>query len=441
MVLKKIVGILLSVLILFSLCGCDLFSGDTAELLMPPSLSGDLAPIAVAIDESAGGSYTFKYPSRGEFRSAVVQRDINADGVFEAFAFYSMNDGENITMHINAIALEDGRWISASQQKIVAGGVDMIEFCDLDSDGIEEILVGWEIYGTSEMQLAVYSMGEDSLNQRMLEKYTHFLTCDLNQNDKKEIFVVQTSSAKMANSASVYEFLEDSSLQVTSCLLDSTAKTFNEPKLSTLSTGKPAIYIDEIKGVGAITEVIYMDKGILINPLLSPDTAETTATLRSVTFMTQDINEDGILEIPVQENIPSVTQSDVNEKLYLTDWCSFNGESLINQLTAMINVDDGFYYKVPSRWIGNIAVLKDTNNRIREIYRYDAKELTVGESLIYFKAVSKEKWDKGEYESEGCEEIMNDGQTVFICRISAAANKDGVTLENVKSNFKLFKQE
>ena len=242
----------------------------------------------------------------------------------------------------------------------------------------------------------------------------------------------------MANSASVYEFLEDSSLQVTSCLLDSTAKTFNEPKLSTLSTGKPAIYIDEIKGVGAITEVIYMDKGILINPLLSPDTAETTATLRSVTFMTRDINEDGILEIPVQENIPSVTQSDVNEKLYLTDWCSFNGESLINQLTAMINVDDGFYYKVPSRWIGNIAVLKDTNNRIREIYRYDAKELTVGESLIYFKAVSKEKWDKGEYESEGCEEIMNDGQTVFICRISAAANKDGVTLENVKSNFKLF---
>ncbi len=439
--LRKIIGILLSILMLFSLCGCDLFAGDTAELLLPPSLSGDLAPIAVAINESAGGSYTFKYPSRGDLRSAVVQRDINSDGILEAFALYSMNDGENITMHINAIAFEDDGWHSVSQQKIVAGGVDRIDFCDLDADGIEEILVGWEIYGTSEMQLAVYSMGEDSLNQLMLEKYTHFLTCDLNENDRKEIFTVQTASGEASNSASVFEFSEDGTLEVTSCRLDSSAKTFNEPKLSTLSTGLPAIYIDEIKGVGAITEVLYMDKGILVNPLLSADTVETTATLRSVTFMTQDIDGDGILEIPVQENIPSVTQSDVNEKLYLTNWCSFNGEVLTNQLTSMINVDDGFYYSVPSRWIGNIAVLKDTNNRIREIYRYDAKEMTVGESLIYFKAVSKSQWDKGEFDLEDCEEIMNDGQTSFICRISSAAKKDGITLENVKSNFKLFKQE
>lgn len=439
--LKKIIGILSVFLMLFSLCGCDLFTGDTAELLTPPSLSGDLAPIAVAINESAGGGYTFKYPSRGDFRSAVVQRDINSDGVFEAFALYSMNDGENVTMHINAIAFEDNSWRSVSKQKIVAGGVDRIDFCDLDADGIEEILVGWEIYGTSEMQLAVYRMGEDTLEQLILHKYTHFLTSDLNQNDKKEIFIVETASAEQSNSALVLELGEQGKFEVSSCRLDSSSKTFNEPILATLSTGKPAVYIDEIKGAGAITEVLFMDKGILVNPLISADTVETVATLRSVSFRTLDINGDSVLEIPVQENVPSVTQSDVNEKLYLTKWCSFNGESLTNQLTTMINVDDRFYYTVPNRWVGKIAVLKDTNSRIREIYLYNPDDMLVGESLIYFRAVSKSEWEKGEYDSEGCEEIMNDGQTAYICRISSAARKDGITLENVKSNFKLFEQE
>ena len=108
---------------------------------------------------------------------------------------------------------------------------------------------------------------------------------------------------------------------------------------------------------------------------------------------------------------------------------------------TIINVDDRFYYTVPSRWLGKIAVLKDTNSRIREIYLYNPDDMLVGESLIYFRAVSKSEWDKGEYESEGCEEIMNDGQTAYICRISSAARNEGITLDNVKSNFKLFEQE
>lgn len=436
--IKKIACIIVCFIMLFSLCGCDLLAGDTAELLLPPSLSGDLAPIAQAINESAGGVYTFKYPSRGNYRSAVVQQDIDSNGTLEAFAFYSMVDGETITMHINAVHYSDGTWHSVAQQKIVAGGVDRVEFCDLNSDGIQEILVGWEIYGTSEMQLAVYSMTQDSLTQLMLQKYTHFLTCDLNENDKNEILIIKTASAEQKNSASVFELSADGVLEVSSCRLDNAANTFNEPIVSTLSNGKPAVYIDEIKGVGAITEVLFMDKGILVNPLLQADTVETTATLRSVTFTTRDINEDGILEIPVQENIPSVTKSNVNEKLYLTNWCSFNGEVLTNQLTVMINVDDGYYYAIPSRWMGKIAVLKDTDNRIREIYLYNPDDMTVGESLLYIKSVGKKEWDEGKYKSEGCEEIMNDGETVFICRISSVALKEGITMEVVKSNFKLF---
>lgn len=436
--IKKTACFIISAILCMCLCGCDLLVSETAELLSPPSLSGELAPIAEAIKESAGGVYNFEYPSRGNYRSAVVQEDINGDGIFEAFAFYSMTDGETSTMHINAIANEKGTWRSLAQQKIVAGGVDRLDFCDLDGDGTKEILVGWEIYGTSEMQIAVYSLGENSLTQRMLQRYTHFITCDLDEDGKNEILLIKANTAEQVNSASLFEFNQDGVTEIASCALDSAAKTVNEPIVAALSTGKTAVYVDEIKGVGAVTEVLFIEKGALVNPLYQPDSKETLATLRSASFSVQDINGDGVMEIPIQENVPSVSRSEVNEKLYLTGWCSFNGEVLTKQITTMINVDDGYYYTLPAKWIGKIAVLKDTDNNLREIYRYNPENKTVGESLLYIKAVPKKDWDDGKHSAEGIFEIVNNGETSFICKISAVAEKDGLTAKDVKSNFKLY---
>ena len=435
---KKIIALALALCLCALLCGCDLFAFDTEELLVPPSLTGALAPIATAIDESAEGTYTFKYPSRGNYRSAVVQEDIDSDGLLEAFAFYSIAEGETQVMYINAVFYSNGTWESAAQQKIVAGGVDKIDFCDLDGDGVKEILVGWEIYGTSEMQMAVYSVSKKSMSQRMLQKYTHFTTCNLDGDEKNEVLIIKTDSAELKNTATLFSVAEGGIAQISTCRLDSNAKTFNEPVVSALSTGKPAIYIDEIKGVGAVTEVLFLEKGVLVNPLYSEDTMETVATLRGASLNTTDINGDGILEIPVQENVPSVTRSDVNEKLYLTNWCSFNGEILVNQMTAMINKEDGYYYIVPSKLIGNIAILKSTDNRLREIYRYNPEDMTVGESLLYIKAVDKAEWDQGKYSASGVKEIANNGETSFICSISASAISDGITFESVVAGFKIM---
>lgn len=439
--LRKIISISLAFVMCLGLCGCDFFATDTAKLLSPPALSGDLNPIAQSIEESVGKDYTFKYPSRGNYRSAVVREDINGDGLLEAFAFYSTTDSETVTMNLNYICLVDGNWESLAQQKLVAGGVDMLEFCDLDNDGISEMLVGWEIYGTSEMQLAVYSMAENSLNQRMLKRYTHFTTCDLNEDGKKEIFVINANSAESINTAAIYELSQNGVTELSTCELDSTAKTLNAPISAPLSSGKPAIYIDEIKGVGAVTEVLFMEKGKLVNPLFQPDKRETLATLRSVNFSTADMNDDGIPEIPVQKDVPSVTRSQLNEKLYLTEWCSFNGEKLTTQQTTMINVNDGYYYIIPSKWVNNIAVLKDTDNHIREIYRYSNEEIIVNESLLYIKAVEKSDWDSGKYKSENLQKITTGDETVFVCRISHLAEQEGLTIDTVRASFRLFEQE
>ncbi len=435
---RKISAILLCLGMLFSLCGCDFFTADTAALLSPPALTGDMYPIDKAIKKSVGSDFTPEYPSRGNYRSAVIQHDINKDGILEAFAFYSTQSRETTTMNINAVVNRDGEWKSVAVQTITAGGVDRIDFCDLDNDGVDEILVGWEIYGTSELQLAVYSLGEKTLTQRMLEQYTHFSFCDLDKNDKNEIFIVRSFPAESRNTAHLYALTSVGVSLVSSCELDSRAKTLNHPVVSSLSNGTPAVYIDEIKGVGAVTEVIFLEKGQLQNPLLDKDAKETTLTLRAATLECRDINDDGILEIPVRRDVATVTRSTEGEKQYLTDWCSFGGEGLTVQLTAFMNVSEGYYFVVPQKWIGNMAVLRDSENAITEFYRFDSENNVSGERLLYIRAVRKTDWDNGLYKNQPATEIVNNGEISFIGSISDAAKADGITEEKVKADLRLY---
>ncbi len=435
---RKMALCLLIIVLCLSLCGCDFFTADTAELLSPPSLSDDLKLISAAIKQSATSEYTMEYPQSGDYRSAVVQRDIDSDGVNEAFAFYGTQDGEVEIMNINIVRYENKDWKSASVQTIVAAGVHRVDFCDLDKDGTEEILVGWQIYSTSEMQLAVYSFKDGKLIQRLLSRYSHFIVCDLDENKNDDILIIDIDTAKQQNTASLYGFAENGVVQIGKCALDSKVQSFSHPIVSELSSGKSAVYIDSVKGIGAITEVLIYEKGKLLNPLYDEQLAETTKTLRAASFVTQDFNGDGVLEIPVQLNVPSVSKSEAAEKLYLTNWCSFNGELLTTQITSMINVIDGYYYNLPSKWVGNIAILKDTDNRIREIYAYDTEKMAIGNSLLYMRAISKRDWEKGIYDALGLIEIGRTEDSVIACRFS---KETGLTFEDVKNNFGIFTQE
>ncbi len=436
--LKKLALAAISILLVLSLCSCDFMETDMAELFSPPTLEGDFKYISQVISKTANGSYTLKYPTRGEHRSAVVQYDIDSDGKNEALAFYSKTDGEVTTMTVQLVRNQNGEWVDGGTQSIVAAGVDMVQFCDLDNNGVSEILVGWQVYGTSEMQLAVYSYSENTFAQRLLQKYNHFITVDLNGDKKSAVLIIDLNTADQYNTAALYSFNEQGVVQTGICELDSKLQSTNEPIVDELSNGRAAVYIDAVKGVGAVTEVLIENKGGLYNPLFDTETRENIRTLRSSSFSVSDIDNDGILEIPVQENVPSVANDELAEKLYLTNWYQFDGEKLVIKTTQMINLLDGYYFTIPTKWRKRIAVLKDTEKRIREIYLYDQKNATVGESLVSIRAFDKKNWDNNKFADLGMTEITRDNETVYAYLLNEEINKLSITQDDVKKAFSLF---
>lgn len=433
--LKKILCIILSAVMAALLCGCDFFTVDTENLLSPPRLSGDMLPISKALDESVDGEYTLKYPVAGDHRSAVVLEDINADGAFEAVAFYSTKDDEQIRMHINVIKSNGDKWSSVAEQSLIAGGIERVVFSDLDGDGTEEILVGWEIYGSSEKQLAVYSLGAGVLTQRMSEQYTGFACCDLDGDGRQEIFIDYLDTSASSHRAKLFSITDGGVSQVAGCVMDGSVKTVAEPVVGALSNGQPAIYVDGIKGIGAVTEVLYLSKGELVNPLLDNElSGENTATLRGSELHTADINSDGTLEIPISRDLPSADGS--GEKMYYTNWCSYNGERLTTKTVTIFNTLDGYYITPPPSWVGSIAVLKNTTSRERTIYAYDPQTETVGEAVVRFKAVEKSKYN-GDYLA-GWTELKRTDDTVYLAEILSTAAPLGIEQRELEAIFHCY---
>ncbi|MBR4072315.1 MAG: hypothetical protein IKK24_00095 [Clostridia bacterium] len=435
---KRILNIVITVLLIINLCGCDFFTVDTEQLLNPPALTGDMKPIQEALSHSITGDYTLKYPSGGDYRSAVIMNDIDNDGMFEAFAFYSQLDGDVNCMHINTICRDGDDWVSVSDHKVDAGGVDSVDFSDLNSDGVMEIIVGWEIYGSTDKQVAVYSFENKTLLQRLIHPYTSFLCCDLDENGENELFIHHFNAVEPINEALLYTLENDGVVQLSGCAMDITVKTVTEPILSVLSTGQPAVYVDETKASGTVTEVLYMSKGTLVNPLLDSKTGENTRTIRTNAAPIADINKDEIIEIPITELMLWAENTENTEKVYYTNWCSFNGEKLVNQMTTLLNMTDGYYLKVPERWIGHISLVRDNEHRSRQIYAYNPEKKSIGAALAYFVAVPLSGWDKFKENSMDIIEISRNDTYVFAGKVYNGEGALYITEDELKEMFFLY---
>ncbi len=434
MKLKKAMTLALTICISMLFCGCDLFS-NTHELVSPPALTGEMAPIADALYEAVGTELTLEHPAAGKHRAAIVLEDINNDGKSVAFAFYSTSEDEMTTMHINVICQEGSSWKSVTDQTIVATGVDRVDFCDLNHDGVKEILVGWDVNGISEKQLSVFTFDQKFLTQRLLQAYSGFLCCDLDSNGSNELFVHLLNTSEKTNTATLYSYGADGITQISSCQMDNAVKSATDPVLSTLWDGTRAIYIDEIKGVGAITEVLFISKGEIVNPLLE-NSIENVLTLRAASLMTKDINGDGRLEIPTATDLPNAIVD--GEKLYYTNWCTFDGKSLSARLITVVNTVDGYYFEVPKALVGKMAVLKDIEKHKREFYYYDSATQTTGDLLFTVMTMSAATWDSRDFNRGSFVELQRKDNNVFVADVSASAKAFGIDSASIKETFNLI---
>ena len=348
-----------------------------------------------ALEDAIGtSSFKFKYPRRGENLSAVILKDIDFDGVDEAFAFYELQNNNSVSTWISFLKQDNGVWQSVREIPAASSDIDMVSFAKITDSNREDIIVGWSIPGEDYSSCCIYSFdGNDAHKAHEVEFiYTDMLIENVDENELMEIIL-----ATKTNTRSTMRLVKFRAGKiVTSGLLSmpENIKEYKQLKFGRLTDNLNCIFADVLLSSGDLeTKLVAVD-----NSTISEIDAEEIGIYESFLrkrspFLCEDVNGDGAIDIPVTAVLPGYENARDSEKVYVTSYVTMkNGRTeYIKRLIA--NEEDGYYLEMPASWGDSVTLKKQSDTGEWRFYIYNGQEI-VAEILRINSVDANEYQDK-----------------------------------------------
>lgn len=458
--MKKIISILVVAVVCLSLSGCDFNIASVDSLMRPPKLSGDSSLLQEAFEDSVkySESVIMKTPMSGDNRSSYLFYDLDNDGIQEAFVFFSDPAIEDVA-YVSTFKKIDGNWSCISNIKGRGTDIYEVNFADINGDGVMELVISWS--STSQVELTSFSDFGSSRNRTMTiysyngsaltliktEVFTKAFVDDLNGDNSDELFVLNIDLSNQTKSTvgriisfnSAYEVANEEEFTMTGMLEILNIVTDNYVSEDVVHT---RLYVDGlISETGVLTEVIdisHSDFAIEL-PLYESNISEAPLTLRDVRTNSQDIDNDGIVEIPTLETLTSGTSisADVDEAmpLNLTVWSELQENSVVADFKCLLNSTYGYMFVFSEDAIEKITVVYNTDTTTLTFHSLDENG-TLGSELFSVRAFSKLNWDENDF---GYTKLDEKGAYVYGYLMLDNVNSESI-VEFINENFVITEQ-
>lgn len=379
--------------------GCNISDLGTENLLRPPKTMGDEAEIEQLISETANKSYTLKYPKSGNYRSAIVMSDLDGDGTDEAVAFFREGDD---TSHIHTLVMfsDNNEWKIASDNVTETADIDSVDFADIDGSGTLEILAGYTTFSTNINRLSCYSYTNGKTAEvKAGQNYTNFYCGDFDADGVDEVMSLLLYTTENEASATMLDFSdsEKSLYSKATVAMDPGVVRYKNVVTSDFGSNVVGLVVDGTFSTEELsTQIVYYnsDMSLLRNPLFNEKSKSVTH--RSCSVVSTDIDEDGIVEIPVVTKLPHTkTESDeiVADKI---EWNSFSptNETTTAKQSMIANFNYGYTFTMPDSWLSDTVTARlDAQNGTTDFYLWDKNKL--GNLLFQIKTFETADWDAG----------------------------------------------
>lgn len=433
-------------LLAFLFSGCSIQFRTVDELITPPKQQELNEEILNVLKEEIGSVYTLKIPSSGDNRSAFLLYDLDGDGFEEAIAFYQLNNAMN-TVHMMLFRQVNGKWTSLQTVEGQGNGVYSVVFADLNNDGSQEIIIGWEAYNNKlKHGLSVYSYQPSNKTPLSLVSgslsFAAMTVVDIDEDKKKELllFTIDTSVSPTQSYAHLYGFNDKNIWGLRSeTILDGNVTSYPNVSVQQNVDGNGvAVYVDGTKGeTSMITEMIIWDKEAeAIKTVFYDGTIRSTpSTLRGFRVTARDINGDGIVEIPSQEALDNKELD--NTLVSLVKWSQVQNGSLVPIGYSLINFYDGYMVAIPDAWATKLLVSYDKKARVLLLGDWSAGPNTesIQRNVISIVAMHRSEWKAGQ---SGYEELMKSGDMVCAAKMLTADENVPLTIESLKNNIAIY---
>ena len=421
-------------LFLLSSCKSSDFIKPVDTLLSPPLYHEEYESLVNAFREKVSKNAVFCTPRSGEYRSAITIEDLDGDNENEALIFYK-DEIESSVAKLHYFKIVNGEWISRSDLIGYGNEVEKILISDMDGDGNRELIVIWRVSGVSSSKImSVYRTSNDFDRYKELsnENCSVCELADMDGDSKDELFYINqtTSSGVVQRVARVVRLSGNSVVIMGEAKVDPNISSYVSVKTEKASGESPLkFYIDALKGeTQMITELIYWDalKSQLCAPFLDVNTMSNIETLRDNSLLSTDINNDGIIDIPVQGRLMC---DDGVSKIYLTKWIDYSFVKPMTVSNSVVNFADGYMINLSEEEAETAGIINYASQNCWVVCKID--KYGTQTELYSVLNVSAERWADDEFKAYFS--VLESDGNVICAYITDKGADLGITQEYLKS--------
>lgn len=344
---KKCILLLAGLALAAVLSACTVFDSSVEQLFTLPRMAPEYTGLSQQLDSLISQGYEYASPSGGRNIQSVQMVDLEDDGRQEALVFLRRSADEK-PLKIMVYRLDgDDSYSLLCTIESSGTAVDSVYYQDLNGDGRQELIVGWRI--SADVQtLAAYSIEPEPV-ALMSCGYSRFSIQDLNGDGAPSLLVIR-ADGELGPVAEFYGWQEEQMGVSYRCRLSSSMTALNRGSVVTGMADRdtPAVFITGVDTTSmAVTDIlIYRPEAGLVNVALDKTSGVSAAVYPYRQLAPQDIDGDGVTEIPCPLGDSAAEQTDG-----LVSWMSWQSDGRFQQTAKTYHsLSSGWYFTIPASW-------------------------------------------------------------------------------------------
>ena len=432
---RRIQYMLLLLLAVVSLTGCSLKTVEQMYAL--PKRSESYNNLQSSIDGAMIG-LEYSAPLAGENQQTVQMADLDGDGAEEFLLF--AKGGQDRPMKILIFQAKEESYIHVDTVSCSGSTFDLVEYVEMDGAPGLEIVVGRQLSDQVIRSASVYSFTDGAMEQLLAVNYTKFMSADMDSDGLSELLVLRPGQTETDNGIATLYGMENGTMERANEVgMSQPADKLKRIILGQLQDGVPAVYVASAVGDTAIiTDVYAVVNGLFTNVSYSNESGTSVQTLRNYYVYAEDIDGDGILELPSLITMQPVATGEKPEQQYLIRWFSmdFKGGE-VDKLYSFHNYQRGWYLELDEEWARRVSV--EPNGSAYVFYVWN-EEMTDAQQILSIHVLTgsdreDEALDNNRFVLYRTEDI------VYAARLETASAAYGITQETFVNSFHLIRQD
>lgn len=432
---RKISCIILVLLAALLLVGCV---PTVDQMYYPPKRSEDYKQLQKAID-GAMSNLEYCAPLSGENQQAVQNADLNGDGVQEYLVFAKGNT--EYPLHI--LVFQEIEGIFSHVQTIVSTGAafEQVEYAQMDNTDGVQIVVSCQVADQVVRSVSVYTFNTNmEVTTLVTTNCSKFLTVDLDGDSRTELFVLHPGQTDADNGIAELYGLENGNLERSNEMnMSESVDKLKRIIVGKLWGGEPAVYVaSAVEDTMLITDVYAYIDGMLSNISFSNESGTSVKTLRNYYVYADDIDNDGVVELPHLITMMPMADGTSAERHDLIRWYAMKADgSEVDKMYTFHNFVGGWYLELDGDWASRLTVLQQGSHY--EFYLWNER-FTQTQKILTITVLSGQ--NRTEQEGAGNQFVIHATESMtYLATLEEGAADYGITQQIITQRFHLIQRD